>query len=431
MHKKLTARRKGVILKKSASQAAPAAAILSYMEDLYGKKKERRSMSLRRVINGAGVILHGNLGRARIAPSALDRVDAAAAGYSTLEYDPVEDLRVNRFEHLTGLIRTVTGAEDAIVVNNNAAACLLCFMALAPGRDVLISRGELIDMGSVFRITESIELAGARLKEVGSTNRTFLSDYSAAADAETGAILKVNTANYKITGSVNSVGSDELSLLSRSLRVPLICDLGTGLMVDLSRYGLHEPTVRRVIAEGADVVCFSGDKLLGACQAGIIAGKREYVERIRRHPLARSLRPGKMTVAVLEETFRIYAEGDPMSEIPVLQTISVPSERIRSKAWALCRKLTAAGIKADVLIMPGHCRLGGGMAPGFKLDTWAVAVVSEDLSADEISMRLRRWIVPVLSHVEGDYLLLDMRTVADGETETLFRALTEVLGTEN
>ncbi|MBQ4505683.1 MAG: L-seryl-tRNA(Sec) selenium transferase [Firmicutes bacterium] len=403
------------------------------MDDLFNRKKaKRKTMSLRRVINGSGIILHSNLGRARLGSSVSDRIEAAATGYSTLEYDPASDMRQNRFDHLTGLITAVTGAEDAIVVNNNAAGCLLSFMALASGGEVLISRGELIDIGSVFRITDSLELAGSVLRDVGSTNRTDPEDYESAVNERTRAILKVHTSNYRIVGSSSDASIEELRGVARKHGLPLICDLGTGLLVDLSSYGLDEPTVGSVISAGADVVCFSADKLLGSCQAGIIAGKKEYIEKLKRHVLARSLRPGKITIAALEESFSIYGRGgEALREIPVLDTIMRPSIEIRNKAWALCKRLTEAGLKADALIMPGSCKLGGGMAPHFSLDTWAVALLSEDISAEEISARLRRWIVPVLSHVEGDYVLLDMRTIADDEIETTFRALTDVLGTEN
>lgn len=390
------------------------------------EKSEVRS--LRRVINGTGIVLHTNLGRARLPRSVAEAVSSIAQGYSTLEYDVEKGVRGSRHDHINKLICRITGAEDAIAINNNAAATLMVLMALAHRKEVVVSRGELVEIGGAFRVPDIMKVGGTILKEVGTTNKTHLYDYERAIGENTGAVMKVHTSNYRILGFTEDVPAEQLAKLAHDNGLPMIYDLGSGLILDLQSYGLDEPTVASAFKAGADVVLFSGDKLLGGPQAGIIAGKKQYIDILKKHPLARAMRLDKMTLCALEETFRIYEDPEnAKKEIPVLNMITRPADEVRTKAARFAGRLRNVGISADISIMHGIGRVGGGSAPMLNLDTWAVAIVPQKMSVDKLAESLRGWVVPIISHVQDGCLLLDMRTIADDELDVTARALIDIL----
>ena len=384
--------------------------------------------NLRRVINGTGILLHTNLGRARLADSAAVQVTEVAKGYSTLEYDLKTGQRGSRHDHVSSLIAQITGAEAAMVVNNNASATLLCLMAMASDREVIVSRGELVEIGGSFRIPEIMALGGTVLREVGTTNKTHLRDYESAIGAQTGALLKVHTSNYRIIGFTQDVPVPDLAELAHRHGLPMIHDLGSGLIMDLHEYGLDEPTVRRSLAEGADVVLFSGDKLLGGPQAGILVGKKEYIERMKRHPLARVVRVDKMTLAGLEETFRLYRDPkQACRDIPVLSMITASLPELQKKADSMVAQLSDRGnVRFSVRREVG--RVGGGSAPMLDLPTIAVGVEPLDRSTADLERQLRSQEPPVIARISEGHLLLDMRTISDAEIPAVIKMLLDILG---
>ncbi len=341
------------------------------------RRLERSSTpSLRPVINGTGVVLHTNLGRAPLSPRAQRAVMDIARGYSNLEYNLETGERGSRHDHITGILRELTDAEDALVVNNNAAAVLLTLTALARGKEILVSRGELVEIGGAFRIPEVCEQSGAILREVGTTNRTRISDYEAAVCEETGAILKVHTSNYRIVGFTEETTLSSLATLAQEMRIPLIYDMGSGLFDSLKKYGLDEPDVRCALQSGADILTFSGDKLLGGAQAGLIAGKKKYVEPLRHHPLMRVLRVDKMTLAAMEATLAAYRDREEARrEIPALRMITAEEGELQDRAQRLCGRLEEAALPGlRISVRPCEDKAGGGAAPLTVLPGYAVVV---------------------------------------------------------
>ncbi|MBR0140022.1 MAG: L-seryl-tRNA(Sec) selenium transferase [Firmicutes bacterium] len=391
--------------------------------------KRSDARSLRRVINGTGVILHTNLGRARLSESAAEVSSSVAMGYSTLEYDIDGACRGSRHDHINRLISQITGAEDAIAVNNNAAATLLVLSSVCFRTEVVVSRGELVEIGGAFRIPDIMRISGASLKEIGTTNKTHLYDYERAINEKTGAILKVHTSNYRITGFTEDVECKELVRLAHDNGLPMIYDIGSGLMVDLKPYGLDEPVVPQAVKDGADLVLFSGDKLLGGPQAGIIAGRKVFIDAMKKHPLARVMRLDKMTLAALEETFRQYRDPQQaLSSIPVLQMITASPDDVKYKAQRFALKLaTENPYVCDFSVIKDTGRVGGGSAPMLDIETWAVTARPREISVDEMAERLRHWNVPVIGRIQDGQLLLDMRTVSDDELSTLAKAVSDVL----
>lgn len=389
----------------------------------------RRRAMLTRVVNAAGVVLHTNLGRAPLSDNALQAVRDVAGGYSNLEYDVPDGRRGSRDIHGETLLTRLTGAEAALIVNNNAAAVLLVLSALAGGREVILSRGEMIEIGGAFRIPEVMEQSGCTLREVGTTNRTHLRDYSAALGDETAAILKVHPSNYRVVGFTSGVDARALAGLARQHDVPLIEDLGSGVLVDTQQYGLApEPTVQNSIAAGVDVVTFSGDKLLGGPQAGIIVGRRDLIELCRRHPLARALRVDKMTLAALQATLIDYLHGD-ADRIPIYTMMATSVESLRRRAKTVCSAVTerdcTAGERSPVQlrVVDTVSTVGGGSLPGETLPSAAIEVRCAGVGADEVAAALRRHRPPVISRIEADACLLDLRTVAPEDDELLVAAL--------
>ena len=396
--------------------------------------------SLEAVINATGVIIHTNLGRAPLAASAIDRIVEVARGYSSLEYDLDRGTRGRRDVHAEALLCRLTGAEAAVVVNNNAAATMLVLAALAAGREVIVSRGELVEIGGGFRVPDVMAQSGASLREVGTTNKTRVSDYGAAVSERTGLILRVHRSNFRIEGFTERPALADLVALGKKLSIPVAEDLGSGHLrvgSDGGQTGVRprsgppsapigtEPSVEATIAAGVDICCFSGDKLLGGPQAGIIVGREALVERIRTHPLMRALRVDKMTYAALEATLAEYAAGRAATTVPVQRMLTMSVDEVRARAEALAAAIgTIAGWRAE--LVAGASAIGGGSAPGVELPTWLVAIANDELSPDALDERLRRLTPPVIARIENDRVLLDLRTVLpdqDAQLPTLLRGI--------
>ncbi len=365
------------------------------------------------VINGTGTILHTNLGRAPIGHEHMRRLTAIATGYSNLEYNLEAGHRGERYSHFEKLLCKITGAEAAMAVNNNAAAVMLILSSLAKGGEVVVSRGELVEIGGKFRIPDVMEQSGATLIEVGTTNKTHFDDYENAITQDTKALLKVHTSNYRIVGFTESVGIDELIPVAKEHGIPVIEDLGSGVLIDLSKYGItYEPTVQDSIAKGADVVCFSGDKLLGGPQAGIIIGRKKYIDMMKKNQLTRALRIDKFTAAALEMVLQEYlSEEKAIKNIPVLRMITCPLEEVEWEAEDLCKLLQEKDLSAELECVPCESQIGGGSLPLERIPSRAVAIHPKKISAAELEERMRHLPVPVIPRIVNDTVLLDVRTI--------------------
>jgi L-seryl-tRNA(Ser) seleniumtransferase len=384
----------------------------------------RLAPSLRPVINATGVIVHTNLGRAPLAAEAIERAAAIAAGYSNLEYDLDKGERGERHAHAERLLRDLTGAEAALVANNNAAATLLVLAALGHGREVIVSRGELVEIGGGFRIPEVLAQSGASLREVGTTNRTRTSDYAAAIGDRTALLLRVHPSNFRIEGFTERPPLDELAALAHRFNLPLFEDLGGGWLglPDPIEALRDEPTVAGSLRAGADLVAFSGDKLFGGPQAGIVVGKRDLIDRVRRHPLMRAVRADKLTYAALEATLALWARAPSRGDIPVVRMLTGSVEEIEARARRLIDRLgDLRGLQAA--IVDGASTAGGGAAPGSALPTCLVAIEVGGLSAEALDARLRTGSPPVVARIQEGRVVLDLRTVADAEEQDLAEAL--------
>ncbi|MCH7565221.1 MAG: L-seryl-tRNA(Sec) selenium transferase [Gemmatimonadetes bacterium] len=384
--------------------------------------------SLRPVINATGVVLHTNLGRAPLAEAAREAMVAVAAGYSNLEFNLEEGTRGSRYDHCVALLTELIGAEDALVVNNNAAALVLAVNTLSRNRDVLVSRGELVEIGGGFRIPEILVQAGATLREVGSTNRTRLKDYhEAAAVATPGMILKVHQSNFRMTGFTEEATLEELAALSRDLQVPLVHDLGSGLMVEASGLGLPaEPRPQDSLRAGANIVAVSGDKLLGGPQAGILLGDASLVRDMRGNPLCRALRVDKGTLAALEATLRLYRDPEnAVTRIPTLRMLATSADDLRVRSEELAQALEPLELAVEV--GENNSVVGGGTFPDVELPGWALRIVPRDIAPNELARRLRTGEPPVVGRVEDEALVLDLRTVHPGDEAALADALRTAL----
>jgi L-seryl-tRNA(Ser) seleniumtransferase len=381
--------------------------------------------SLRRVINATGVILHTNLGRAPLAAQAVEALMGVASRYSNLEYDLSEGRRGARESHCQRLLARLAGGEDAIVANNNAAAVMLLLNTLAEGGEVIVSRGELIEIGGSFRIPDVMEKSGARLREVGTTNRTRIGDYERAINENTRLILRVHPSNYRITGFTERPSVNEIAELATRAGVPSFEDLGSGCLIDLAPYGVKdEPVVAHSLAAGISVVSFSGDKMLGGPQAGVIAGSRAIVSRVRSNPLMRALRVDKMTYAALEATLRLYERGAAESEIPVIRAMARTRDLIGERALRFSELVEqSARGRVRAALEDGESVIGGGSAPEVKLPTVLVAIEGDELSASSIEERLRGHRVPVITRTERDRVLIDLRTVEPDEEAIMLEAI--------
>ncbi len=378
--------------------------------------------SLRRVINATGVIIHTNLGRAPLARVAAERAAALAVGYTNLEYDVSRGARGKRDVHAERLLCRLTGADAAVVVNNNAAATLLVLAALAAGREVIISRGELVEIGGGFRVPDVLAQSGAVLREVGTTNRTRAADYAAAISDRTALIVRVHPSNFRIEGFTERPPLEELVALGRRFNVPVVDDLGSGLFRDAlgdSPALRGEPDVARTIAAGADAVMFSGDKLLGGPQAGIIVGSQSLLAKIRTHPLMRALRVDKLTYAALEATLEEYAAGRAQSSIPVAAMLAMPVDELDRRARALASAL--AGVTA--VVIDGESTIGGGSAPGSAIPTRLVTITHPTLSAEQLEAGLRQHSTPIVARIADNRVVIDLRTVATEDDELIATAI--------
>ncbi|KUG23065.1 l-seryl-trna(sec) selenium transferase [hydrocarbon metagenome] len=385
--------------------------------------------SLRRVVNATGVILHTNLGRAPLCPEALQRIVDVGKGYSNLEFDLAKGERGQRYDHVGSLICALTGAEDALIVNNNAAAVLLVLNTLAEGKEAIVSRGELIEIGGEFRIPEIMHKSASKLREVGTTNRTRLGDYEKSINANTGLIMKVHTSNFRIVGFTEEADIESLVALGKSRGIPVMDDLGSGCLIDLDQYGLqHEPTVRERLATGVDVVTFSGDKLLGGPQAGIIVGKKEVLAKIKKNPLNRALRIDKFTLAALEATLMHYLNpAEAVKKLRALKALTEPVAAVKKRAEKLIEKLQKE--KFDSLKYSLHedfAAAGGGSLPTQQIPTVLVAIKNKKLSATKMEGKLRTLEVPVIARVDKDEILFDLRTVAEDEFVFIIEGLKQI-----
>jgi L-seryl-tRNA(Ser) seleniumtransferase len=396
---------------------------------LFQKEIERQTRPrLRRVINATGVVIHTNLGRSPLHPSALRHLIEISQSYSNLEYDLDRGERGSRYSHIEEILCRLSGAESAMVVNNNAGAVLLVLNTLAEGREVVVSRGELVEIGGAFRIPDVMKRSGALLREVGTTNRTHLTDYSEAIGPQTALLLKVHTSNFRVLGFTSEVSLQELVQLGRETRLPVMEDLGSGCLVDLTKYGLErEPTVPEVMKTGVDVATFSGDKLLGGPQAGVIVGKKGTIDLIKTNPLTRALRIDKLTLAALESTLLLYLDEEKaMEEIPTLRMLTFGPDRLKQRGRRLLRRLVAmegmeAVLKEDV------SQAGGGSLPLQELPTLVVAVKPRSLSVNDLEKNLRKGDPSIISRISKEEVILDLRTVFDEEIPLLAEAIRNAL----
>jgi|UniRef100_A0A7C5AN36 L-seryl-tRNA(Ser) seleniumtransferase len=399
------------------------------LEDISQALAAVTRFSLTRVINATGVIIHTNLGRSPLAAAAQKQILTAAAFYTNLEYNLDLGKRGSRQSHLEGLAAEITGAEAALVVNNNAAGVFLALTALTFGREVIISRGQLVEIGGSFRMPDIMALSGAVLKEVGTTNKTYLADYERAITSQTAMLLKVHPSNFRLMGFTQEVPLADLVALGRRYGLLVMEDLGSGCLVDLSRFGLEkEPTVQEAVATGADLVLFSGDKLLGGPQAGIILGKAEVVQRLRQHPLTRALRPDKLTIAGLEATLRLYLkEDEALRQIPALRMLTMPLSEVDRQARRLARSISRRWPgRFRVRVTPSVARSGGGALPMVPIPSRALILELPPLASHQLEERLRRAHPPVIARLEQDCLLLDVRTLLPEDYPRLFQVLGEL-----
>ncbi len=379
-----------------------------------------------RVINATGVVLHTGLGRSPLSSTARDAIDELG-GAGNVEVDLETGERRYRGHQLQATWRALCGAEDSVVVNNNAAATLLTLQALCAGREVVISRGQLIEIGGSFRLPEIFELSGVVLREVGTTNRTSVSDYARAIGPDTAAIMHVHTSNYRVVGFTDTPGIDLLAPLAHEHGLIAIDDIGSGAMIDVEKFGLpSEPTFRESLAEGADVVLGSGDKLMGGPQAGIILGKREFVEPIRQHPLARAVRVGKLTLAALTATLDAYGRGRAETEIPLLRLLAATESDLVDRAEAIAKKLGALE-SLTVAVRPDTALVGGGSLPGAEMPTSVLAVTRAETSADELALRLRTGPLRLFTRIQNDQVLVDLRSVLAEDDSRIVEALESVV----
>ncbi|MGE5894949.1 MAG: L-seryl-tRNA(Sec) selenium transferase [bacterium] len=402
--------------------------ISSILKDIQAESRQESGLHLRPVINATGIVIHTNLGRAPLSRKVLDNVVRIAEGYSNLEYDIEKGVRGKRYSHVKSIINEITGARDCLVVNNNAGAVLLCLAAIAKGNEVIVSRGELVEIGGAFRVPDVMLQSGAILREVGTTNKTHLYDYERAITSSTAMILKVHRSNFRITGFTEDVSLEELAALGKKYTIPVMFDLGSGSLVDLKPLGVHdEPSVQEVVQAGADLTTFSGDKLLGGPQAGIIVGRPDLIQMIQQHPLTRALRIDKFTLAALESTFMIYADREKAGdEIPALRMLFSSEEALKIRARRLASALKKAGIPADIRIAKDRTKAGGGSLPEVEFVTWTVSLSPEGMSVNALEERLRKCSLPIIGRINEGRFILDMMTVKSSQISKIVGSFAEV-----
>lgn len=392
------------------------------------KLEEKKAPKLKKVINATGVIIHTNLGRSILSKEALQSVVNVAESYNNLEYDIDKGARGSRYAHVEEIIKKVTGAEAAMVVNNNAAAVLLVLNTLCKSKEAIVSRGQLVEIGGSFRIPDVMTFSGAKLVEVGTTNRTHLYDYGNNITENTGVLLKVHTSNFKVLGFTEEVSIEELVELGSKNNLPVVEDIGSGVLLDLSKFGYsYEPTVQESIKRGMDVVTFSGDKMLGGPQAGIIVGKKIYIDLMKKNQLTRALRIDKMTLAALEATFKHYIdEEEAIKKIPVLNMMLSSKEDIKKKAQKLKRKFQVLGDKFDFIIDEDSSMVGGGSMPTEKIPTYVIRVKSKEFTADTIEKQLRSNKDTIIVRVYNGDVILDLRTIFEEDFDKILQAFKNI-----
>lgn len=418
--------RRSELLSGAATDVSP--------EDIYPDIEIRighlSSLSLKPVLNATGVVIHTNLGRAALSARAIENVRRVAAGYSNLEYDLETGKRGERHSHIKKLLCETTCAEDGIAMNNNAAAVLICLNTLAKGREVIVSRGELVEIGGSFRVPDVMTGSGAILREVGTTNKTHIHDYEKAINENTALILKVHQSNFRIQGFTEEVSLERLAALGRERSIPVMYDLGSGCLINLKAYGIYsEPEVQEIVRSGIDLVTFSGDKLLGGPQAGLIAGRKELIEKIRKNPLSRALRIDKLTLAALEATLMEYADAEKaIEENPTLNMLLQGLEVIKRRAKKIAALLTKSIKNTAIKVTQDSSQAGGGALPGKEFPTYAVSIKPENISVNDLEERLRKGEVPVIARIKEGCLLLDARTINNRDIDTLVRSVSAALG---
>lgn len=393
--------------------------------------KRLSSFSLIPLINATGVVIHTNLGRSLLSRSALENIRIVSESYSNLEYDIEEGKRGKRYTHVKRILKEVTGAEDALVVNNNAAAVMLCLNTIAKGKEVIVSRGELVEIGGSFRIPDVMKSSGATLHEVGTTNKTHLSDYEKAINENTALILKVHKSNYRIIGFSGEVPIEDLVGLGQRYHIPVMFDLGSGCILDLRNYGIYdEPAVKDIIKSGVDLTTFSGDKLLGGPQGGVIVGRKKYIEEIQKNPITRAVRIDKLTLAGFEATLMGYVDEEKaIKNIPTLRMLLQKPEQIKARANKIAKKLKKEINKAKISVIADTSRAGGGSLPEKDFPTYAVAIkpLELEISVNELEERLRKGNPPIIARIREDILILDARTIQDKEIPFLVKGIKTVL----
>jgi len=422
--------RQAILSAEKAEDIQEEAFALSNLLPLFEEEIAKQvNPHLRRAINATGVVIHTNLGRSPLSERALRQVEEVSRGYSNLEYDLAQGTRGSRYVHVEEILLHLSKAEGGLVVNNNAGAVLLALNTLAAGREVICSRGELVEIGGAFRIPDVMAKSGGTLREVGTTNRVHLRDYEEAISDNTGLLLKVHTSNYRVVGFTAEVSLEELVQLGKKHDLPVMNDLGSGCFIDLSAYGMEkEPTVQEAIKTGAGVVTFSGDKLLGGPQAGIILGKKELIDTIKANPLNRALRIDKLTLAALEATLIAYlSEGEAIKEIPTLRMLTIPLAELQKRARRLQHLLEQETQGAVIEIVQATSQVGGGALPLQDLPTWAVAVKPKKASVEALEAALRNQAPPIIARISDDRLCLDLRTIQADEFSVVAHAMAQAL----
>ncbi|MBF1294936.1 MAG: L-seryl-tRNA(Sec) selenium transferase [Parvimonas sp.] len=403
--------------------------IENLIDNIKDNLMNKKTFSLRNVVNASGVVIHTNLGRSVLNNEIFENIKKVSIGYSNLEYNLEKGERGSRYSHLSEIIKKITGAEDCMVVNNNAAAVMLILSTIAKGKNVITSRSELVEIGGSFRIPDVCRESGAELKEIGTTNKTHLRDYENAIDENTAALFKVHQSNFKILGFTEAVSSFELNSLKEKYNIPIIEDLGSGVLIDLSKYGLsHEPTVQECIKNGVDIVSFSGDKLLGGVQAGIIVGKKEYIEKMKKNQLTRALRVDKFTLSALEAVFSYYIDEElAISKIPTLNMLTIKIEKLYDKAQKLIEYL-GENNEFSYEIIDIDSEVGAGSLPTQKLPSKAIKVISKSFTENELEEKLRSNKIPIITRIYKGNLIFDVRTIFENEFCIIKDALNSLIG---
>ena len=401
----------------------------SMMAEIVNTIEKLSSYSLRPLINATGIVIHTNLGRSILSEKSLENIKKVSGSFSNLEYDLKAGKRGKRYTHVIRVLKEVTGAEDALIVNNNAAAVFLCLNTLSKGKEAIVSRGELVEIGGSFRMPEVMSASSAILREVGTTNKTHLHDYERAINDNTALIVKVHKSNFRVSGFVDEVSVEDLVSLGRRYQIPVMFDLGSGCLIDLKPFGIHdEPVVRDIVSTGIDITTFSGDKLLGGPQGGIIVGRKEYIEKIQKNPLTRAMRIDKLTLAGFEATLMEYIEEEKAIEnIPTLRMLLQKPEVIRERAKRIAKRLKKEIKDVQITVMADTSRAGGGSLPELDFPTYVVTIRSDNVSVNEFEERLRNGNPPIISRIKEGSMIIDARTIRTQDLDDLIKGIKSAL----